>query len=200
MSEHHDDDPWTVISEKRVYENPWIAVEHREVLTPAGDPGVYGVVRFRKLAVGVVPIDEAGRVHLVGQWRVPLDEFSWEVPEGGAELGEAPEETARRELKEETGLAAGRLTPILSMALSNASTDERAIVFLATDLKAGPAAPEGTEKLSHRIVPFAQALHLAVTGALTDSMTVAGLLRAHHMAICGEIEPALAALMLESNK
>jgi 8-oxo-dGTP pyrophosphatase MutT (NUDIX family) len=198
MSEKHEDDPWTVVSEKRVYENPWIAVDHREVLNPVGQPGVYGIVRFHKLAVGVVPIDEAGRVHLVGQWRVPLDEFSWEIPEGGAEPGEPPEETARRELKEETGLAVGRLTPILSMSLSNGSTDERAIVFLATNLTSGIADPEGTEALSHRVVPFAQALHLAVTGALTDSMTVAGLLRAHHMAVCGEIEPALAALMLES--
>ena len=120
-------DPWTVVSEKRVYENPWIAVDHREVLTPSGTPGVYGIVRYRKLAVGVVPVDEAGRVHLVGQWRVPLDEYSWEIPEGGAEPGEPPEDCARREMQEETGLTAATLVPIVSMALSNSCADERCV-------------------------------------------------------------------------
>lgn len=193
-----EQDPWTVLTERRVYENPWIAVDHREVLTPAGTPGVYGIVRFKRRAVGVLPIDEAGRVHLVGQWRPPLDEYSWEMPEGGADPGENAEACARRELKEETGLACDRLIPILRMALSNSSTDERAALFLALGLNAGEASPEDTEALSHKVLSFQEALALAVSGAITDAMTVAALLRAHHMAITGEIPPALAGLMLSS--
>lgn len=196
MSE--ETDPWRTLSERRVYENPWIAVDHREVLTPGGTPGVYGIVRFRRVAVGVVPIDDEGQVHLIGQWRVPLNEYSWEIPEGGADPGEPPEACAARELREETGLTAARLIPIFKMALSNSSTDERAVVFLATGLKAGAAAPDDTEALAYKRMPFRAALDLALSGAMTDAMTVAGLLRAHHMAVTGEIEPALAASMLGS--
>lgn len=195
-----EQDPWTVLTEKRAYENPWIAVDHREVLTPAGAPGIYGIVRFKRRAVGVLPIDEAGNVHIVGQWRPPLDEYSWEIPEGGADPGESAEATARRELKEETGLSADRLIPILKMALSNSVTDERAEMFLALGLNAGEAKPEDTEVLAHKVMPFRAALGLAVSGAFTDSMTVAALLRAHHMAVTGEISPALAALMLNSGE
>jgi 8-oxo-dGTP pyrophosphatase MutT (NUDIX family) len=191
-------DPWKVLSERRVYENNWIAVDHREVINPAGRPGVYGIVRFHKVAVGVVPIDEDGQVHLIGQWRVPLDAYSWEIPEGGAEPGEPPELCAARELKEETGLTVARLTPILEMALSNSTTDERAVLFLGTGLEACAAAPEDTERLTYRRMPFRAALDLVLCGGITDSMTVAGLLRAHHMAVTGEIEPALAASMLGS--
>jgi 8-oxo-dGTP pyrophosphatase MutT (NUDIX family) len=195
-----ESDPWTVLSEQRVYENPWIAVDHREVLTPAGTPGIYGIVRFRKIAVGVVPIDAEGQVHLIGQWRVPLAAYSWEIPEGGAEPGEPPELSAARELQEETGLTAGALVPILTMALSNSSTDERAVVFLGADLSPGLAAPEETERLAYKRMPFLEALNLVLSGAITDSMTVAGLLRAHHMAVTGEIPSALAASMLGSSK
>ena len=194
-------DPWTTISERRVYENPWIAVDHREVVTPAGTPGVYGVVRFKRVAVGIVPIDAAGQVRLVGQWRVPLGRYSWEIPEGGAEPGEPPEACARRELAEETGLRAGRLEEILRLDLSNSSTDETAVVFLATDLTPGPAAPEDTEALAHRAIGFAEALTQALAGQITDALSVAGLLRVYHMAktaptSAGGLDPALAKIML----
>jgi 8-oxo-dGTP pyrophosphatase MutT (NUDIX family) len=197
MTEH---DPWTTLTEKRVYENPWIAVDHREVLTPAGTPGIYGIVRFKKIAVGVLPIDDAGRVHLVGQWRPPLGEYSWEMPEGGSDLGEATEVTARRELREETGLSCEQLIPILKMALSNSCSDERAEIYLALSLNAGPAAPDDTEALAHKVLPFQEVLEMVLSGAITDSMTVAAVLRAHHMAVTGEIPPALAALMLKSGE
>jgi ADP-ribose pyrophosphatase len=191
-------DPWTILAERRAYENPWITVDHRDVLTPGGMPGVYGIVRFARRAVGVVPIDAEGFVHLVGQWRPPLDAYSWEIPEGGAEQGEPAEACAIRELREETGMTAASLVPILKMALSNSITDERATVFLATGLQPGQAAPEDTELLAHKRLPFRDVLNLALSGAITDAMTVAGLLRAHHMAVTGEIEPALAASMLGS--
>jgi 8-oxo-dGTP pyrophosphatase MutT (NUDIX family) len=200
MTVDETSDPWTVLSERRAYENPWIAVDHREVLTPAGTPGVYGIVHFARLAVGVLPIDDQGRVHLVGQWRPPLNEYSWEMPEGGADPGESPEVCAARELKEETGLTADSLIPILRMALSNSSTDERAVLFLALGLNSGEAAPDDTEALAHKVLPFGEALAQALSGVITDAMTVAALLRAHHMAVTGEIPPALAALMLNSGE
>jgi 8-oxo-dGTP pyrophosphatase MutT (NUDIX family) len=197
-----DRDPWTTLSERRAYENPWIAVDHREVITPSGTPGIYGIVRFKKLAVGVVPIDADGSVHLVGQWRPPLGRYSWEIPEGGAEAGEPAAACAGRELAEETGMVAGRLAEILRLDLSNSCTDERGVIFLATGLTPGRAAPDDTEALAHKTIPFAAALTDALEGRITDSMSVAGLLRAYHMAQtalsdAGALDPALAKVMLK---
>ena len=191
-----EQDPWTTLSSRIAYSNPWIEVEERRVLTPAGGPGLYGIVRFRRLAIGVLPIERDGSVWLVGQWRVPLDLYSWEMPEGGGDRDVAPEESARRELKEETGLSAGALREVLRMHLSNSVSDELAICYLATDLVAGEAEPEETEQLKLRRIPFARALAEALDGRITDSLTVATLLRAHHLAVTGGLEPALAQAML----
>ena len=96
--------PWTTLNSRLVYENPWIRVREDQVLQPDGQPGIYGVVEFKNRAVGVLPIDDEGCIWLVGQHRYPLGSYSWEIPEGGSPQSEPPEETARRELKEETGL------------------------------------------------------------------------------------------------
>src|SRR5262249_18280017 len=101
--------PWTTLSSRPIYENPWIRLREDQVLRPDGKRGIYGVVHFKNHAVGVLPVDEQGRVWLVGQHRYPLDAYSWEIPEGGCPESETPEATALRELREETGLDAGRL-------------------------------------------------------------------------------------------
>ena len=99
--------PWTTLSSRLMYENPWIRVREDQVLRPDGQPGIYGVVEFKNRAVGVLPVDDEGCIWLVGQHRYPLNSYSWEIPEGGSPQTEPPEETAQRELKEETGLSAG---------------------------------------------------------------------------------------------
>ena len=107
MSEPEPSNPWTTLGSRPVYENPWIKVREDQVLRPDGQPGIYGVVEFKNRAVGVLPVEDDGAVWLVGQYRYPLQAYSWEIPEGGSAAGETPEETARRELQEETGLTAG---------------------------------------------------------------------------------------------
>ena len=189
-------DPWTNLASRTAYETPWIRIEHRDVLTPSGKPGVYGIVRFANWAIGVLPVDALGFVPLVGQWRVPLGQWSWEIPEGGGPKDQEPAESARRELREETGFTAGTLQEILRLQLSNSVTDEEAICFLATDLTPGEAEPEDTEVLQHRMMHFSELLAAVVAGEITDSLTVACVYRAYHMATTGAIDPAFAQVML----
>jgi 8-oxo-dGTP pyrophosphatase MutT (NUDIX family) len=157
------------------YENPWIEILHDDVIRPDGQPGIYGVVHFRNRAIGVVPLDSDGRVLLVGQFRYTLDHYSWEIPEGGGPLDEEPEAAARRELVEETGFSGGHWRELCRAELSNSVTDEITILFVATDLEAGPASPEGTEQLQLRWVPFEETLAMIGRGEITDAMTILAL-------------------------
>ncbi len=195
-----DDDPWIVKGVTNPFENAWFRVDSHAVIHPGGADGIYSVIRIRRLAVGVLPIDADGSVHLVGQWRFPLGRYSWEMPEGGGEPGEAAIECAKRELAEETGLSAASWTQVLEMDLSNSLTDERAVIFVATDLAPGVAQPEATEVLRHRRVPFKEVLARVADGRIRDSMTVAAVLRAHHMAVTGELPGTLARAMLGSGE
>jgi len=191
-----DGDPWRVTSRADAFANDWFRVDAHKVVRPDGAPGTYDVIRIRRLAVGVLPIEPNGDVHLVGQWRFPLGRYSWEMPEGGAELGEEPRACALRELAEETGLAAAHLAPVLEMDLSNSLTDEKAVIYIAHGLSQGQARPEGTEVLRTLRAPFADVLARVIAGGIRDSMTVAAVLRAHHMAVTGELPQDLARAML----
>ena len=169
--------PWKTLATREIYANPWIRVREDQVVRPDGRPGIYGVVEYRNLAVGVLPIDDEGCTWLVGQYRYTLDRYSWEIPEGGCPAGEAPLDAARRELKEETGLSAARWQPLGEAHLSNSVSDERALLFLATELTPGEAAPEGTEKLERLRIPFDDALRMALAGEITDSMSLIAIFR-----------------------
>ena len=169
--------PWQVRSSEVRYSNPWIEVTHHEVVTPTSTPGIYGVVHFRHLAIGILPIDGDGNTWLVGQYRFPLGRYSWEIPEGGGELGTDPVASAQRELKEETGIQAATWRELMELDLSNSVTDEHAHIFLATGLTLGDAQPEETEVLNVRKLPFEEACAMALDGRITDVMSVAAILR-----------------------
>ena len=159
------------------YENPWITVWHDEVVRPDGSPGIYGVVHFDNLAAGVVAIDDEDRIVLVGQHRYTLDEESWEIPEGGVPTGEGALAGIQRELREETGLSATDWRELCRLDLSNSVTDERAILYVATGLTHGTAAPEPSEDLAVRWVPFAEALAMTMDGRIRDVMSVVAIQR-----------------------
>ncbi|KAA5603879.1 NUDIX hydrolase [Roseospira marina] len=186
------DSPWTTQSERAIYANPWITVTEYGVLTPAGTPGIYGVVRFRNVAVCVLPVAADGTVTLVGQFRYPLQAYSWELPEGGCPVGTDPLDAARRELREETGQIAGGWSEILRLHLSNCVSDEAGVSFLAWNLAEGPSDPDETERLEVRRVPFVEAVRMAETGAITDGHSIATLFRARLMALEGRLPPAVA--------
>jgi 8-oxo-dGTP pyrophosphatase MutT (NUDIX family) len=178
--EHAVAGPWTRRTRRVAYENAWITIWHDEVTRPDGEPGIYGVVHFANLAVGVLAIDEAGRVALVGQHRYALDRYSWEIPEGGVPAGESALDGARRELREETGVEATDWIELCRSHLSNSVSDEEAVLYLATGLTRGAPTPDGTESLEVRWVPFDEVLAMTLDGRITDAMTM---LAVHHAAI-----------------
>jgi 8-oxo-dGTP pyrophosphatase MutT (NUDIX family) len=176
MSPSEPENPWTTLSSRSVYENPWIKVREDQVLRPDGQPGIYGVVHFENKAVGVLPVDDDGQVWLVGQYRYPLSRYSWEIPEGGGADGEAPEDTAGRELREETGFTAGNLEFLGLSHLSNSVSDEVAYLYRATLLTPGESQPEGTERLTVQRFDWPTAWGMVLDGTITDSMSVIALL------------------------
>ncbi|WP_299251204.1 NUDIX domain-containing protein [uncultured Cytophaga sp.] len=172
------DNPWKTIRSKEIYENPWISVREEDVLKPNGEPGIYGVVSFKNKAIGIVPIDSEGYTYLVGQFRYTLNAYSWEIPEGGGPMNETPLEAAKRELQEETGLIASTWKDLGRIHTSNSVTDEEGFLFLATDLTPGPSNPEDTEQLIIKRVSLKDAVAMVMNGEITDSLTIAGLLKA----------------------
>lgn len=173
--------PWQTLDVKIAYDNPWIQVTHREVVNPAGKPGIYGVVHFKNLAIAIVPIDEEGYTWLVGQFRYTLDRYSWEVPEGGGSHDVSPLISAQRELEEETGITAKIWIEAGELFTSNSVTDERGLIFVAKNLSFGKANPEDTEQLEVRRVPFEQAVDMVLNGEITDALAIAAILKVKMM-------------------
>ncbi len=170
--------PWQTLSTVVKYQNPWISVREDQVLNPGGGRGIYGVVSMKNKALGIVPLDAEGNTWLVGQYRYPLNEYSWEIPMGGGLIEQDILASAQRELKEETGLLAARWTRIARLHTSNSVTDEEGFVFLAEDLTQGALEPEETEDLRLWKLPLAEAIRMVMDDRITDAVSVAGLLKA----------------------
>lgn len=169
--------PWTKLGSKVVYENPWFRLVDHRVVHPGGNEGIYGVVSFKNLAVGIIPLDEHDHTWIVGQYRFALDHYSWEIPMGGVPVCNDPLEGAKRELKEETGLTAAKWSEILSVRISNSVTDETGVVYVAEGLQQGEPEPDDTERLQLRRLPFAEIVQMAMVGEITDGLSVAGILK-----------------------
>ena len=175
------ENPWRTQATRGIYENEWIKVEEDQVLNPTGGNGIYGRVHFKNRAIGIIPIDSGLNTWLVGQYRYPLKEYSWEIPMGGSPLNQEPLKAAQRELKEETGLTATKWTNILKVHTSNSVTDEVGYVFWAEELSMGEVDFEDTEDLLIQKLPLASAIRLAMEGAITDGISLAGLLKTAQM-------------------
>jgi len=169
--------PWKSLKESIVYENDWIRVEHHDVLNPSNKKGIYGMVHFKNTAIGIIPVDHDRNTWLVGQHRYPLENYSWEIPEGGGPLNIPALESAKRELKEETGIIAKSWTEIQEIHTSNSVTDECGIIYLAEDLSFGKSRPEESEELIVKKVSLKKAIEMVFKGEITDSLSVAGLLK-----------------------
>jgi 8-oxo-dGTP pyrophosphatase MutT (NUDIX family) len=163
--------PWKTLASREVYDNPWIRIREDEVVRPDGEAGIYGVVHYKNVAIGILPVED-DHIYLVGQYRYPLDQYSWEIPEGGCPEDEDVLSAARRELAEETGLRAKNWKLMGEAHLSNSVSDERAVWFLATELTQGEHEPEGTEQLNIRRLPAEQVFKMAANGEITDALSL----------------------------
>ncbi len=172
------ENPWQKLKTSPIYENPWIKIEEDEVINPAGNPGIYGRVSFKNKAIAIIPVDEKGNTWLIGQYRYTLEEYTWEIPMGGGPLEDHILDSAKRELKEETGLTASKWENIMRIHTSNSVTDEEGFVFLATDLQAGDTEFEETEVLHVKKLPLKEAVEMVMREEITDAISIAGLLKA----------------------
>ena len=134
------------LSTRQVYENPWMVVREDRIRRTDGTDGIFGVIDKPDYAL-IVPAEE-DRLHLVEQFRYPLGLRRWEFPQGTApDRAEAdPLELARRELREETGLRAARMTQIGTLDVAPGMSSQRGRVFLATELTEGQPERELTEQ------------------------------------------------------
>jgi len=171
------DNPRKILAERPIYDNPWIGVTEYDVINPGGGKGIYGKVHYKGLAIGILAMDEEGYIWLVGQYRFVLDAYSWEIPEGGGHPDIPPLESAKRELVEETGLVARDWSLLMELHLSNSVSDERAFVYLARGLEQREAMPEETEQLTVWRLPFEEAYKMVERGEITDSISVAAILK-----------------------
>lgn len=170
--------PWKTKSVRQVYDNPWIELSHREVITPGGHDGIYGVVHFKNIAIGILPLDEENNTWIVGQYRYPIDRYTWEIPEGGGPIEESILASAQRELLEETGIIASDWQEIQTMFLSNSATDEYAVLYVARGLTFAEAQPDEDEDITIRKLPFEELYEMVLSGEIDDSLSVTAVLKA----------------------
>lgn len=174
------DNLWKTLAATEKYDNPWINVTEFQVINPAGGEGIYGKVHFKNIAIGIVPLDHENNTWLVGQWRYVLNEWSWEIPEGGSPLDNDPLDSAKRELKEETGISAKHWTLLQRVHLSNSVSDEEGLLYLAEGLVPGEKELEATEAdMKVWKLPFTEAMQMVLDGKITDSLSVIGILKVH---------------------
>lgn len=173
--------PWQPQSSKQIYENAWLSLHEDEVINPGGGLSHYGKVNFKNLAIGIIPLDDDNNTWLVGQYRYVPDCYSWEIPMGGGPLDIEPLESAKRELKEETGLIANDWQQLMKLHTSNSVTDERGLVYIARELTQGKTEFEETEDLIIQKVTLGEAIERVLSGEITDAISIAGLLKLQYL-------------------
>jgi len=168
---------WTINSSAIKYDNPWITVTEHQVINPSGNPGIYGEVHFKNIAIGIVALDDHDHLYMVNQFRFVLNQDSLEIPEGGGGLDIDPLLSAKRELKEETGLVANSWEKLMELHLSNSVSNEKAIIYLAKDLCQGEMDLEETEDIVVSKLSLKEAYDMVNENKITDAISVAAILK-----------------------
>jgi len=163
----------TTLASREVYRNRWMRVREDEILRSNGERGIYGVVEKHEAAI-ILPIDQ-GKVWLVEQFRYTIGERALELPQGGWEMEvESPEELARGELKEETGLEAAQMVRLGELWVAYGFTRQKQHVYLATGLTRAEKEPDAEEHdIVVRPVPLEEFEELMRSGKIRDGCTLA---------------------------
>lgn len=187
--------PWTTLSSETRYESRLIRLDHEEVRHESGEPGTYTAIRFKVFGVAVLALDGEGLVHLVGQYRYVSGAYTWELVRGAGDLGRPPVESARRELKEETGLVAEDWLEILNLMASPGITDERAPCFVAWNTRQEAPRPDPQESLARRRMSFPATVEAVLSGEIVDAPSVATVLAVQARAAEGRLPGDLLRLL-----
>src|SRR5919198_879236 len=167
--------PWKTISTRPIYQNRWLSLREDLVELPNGRTTIYGVVSCGE-CVGVLPFLDANTVLLIRQYRYVAGRTTWEMPTGGVHAGESVEEAAQRELAEEIGYRAGRLTRLSTYHTSKSVVDETAHLFLGEEMVKVAPSPDETEFIELHPLSFREALGLVLSCEIVDSMTIIAVL------------------------
>ncbi len=168
----------TVVGSEPIFKGAIFAVERLTVALPSGERAIRDVVRHGG-AAAIVPVDEAGNVTLVRQCRVAAGRMTWEIPAGKLDHpGEDTLACAKRELSEETGLAASHWQKLTVIDTTPGFCTEQIAIYLATGLSQHAAHADADEFIATAQLPLSEAVARVVSGELRDSKTVAGLLLA----------------------
>lgn len=179
--------PWKTLKTEVKYDNPWIKITESKTINADGGDGIYGVVHYKNVAIGIIPLDEEYNTWVVGQYRYPLNQYSWEICEGGGLHQNNNLDSAKRELKEELGIEAQQWSKLLDMHLSNSVSDEIGVIYIAKQLSFHEPEPEEGEVLQLKKLPFNTAYEMVMNGKITDSLSVAGILKTKILIDKGEI-------------
>jgi ADP-ribose pyrophosphatase len=163
-----------IVSSEIVYHGQVFDVRQDQLRLPNGNLAKIDVVDHGG-AVTMIPVDSQGRIWFVRQYRHAIKKVLLELPAGAAEIGETPLTSAQRELREETGMAAGILQEIGSFYLAPGYSSEFMHIFLASDLQPAPLPADEDEYFTIEKVPARQAVRLAETGKLEDSKSLIAL-------------------------
>lgn len=165
------------LESQTIFEGRLLRVRLDRVEVPGGQQAGREVVEHPG-GVGIVPVDGEGRVLMVRQFRYPIREVLLEIPAGKREKGEDHRITAERELSEEVGASAGKLTYLGFLYASPGFCDEEIHLYLAEDLTFGQTHPDEDEFLELERIPLEELVEMALDGRLRDGKSVAGALRA----------------------
>ncbi len=160
-----------IISSKEILKNKLFRVVDEVATDPSGFEIHRSIVRHPGSAV-MLPVDSRERVLLVKQFRLPAEQDLWEIPAGRIDPGETAEETAKRELREETGYSAGRLVPLVSFWASPGYVDEKMNLFLALDLTEGKQEPMDDERIEIRWFEKQELGDMIRRGEIKDGKTL----------------------------
>lgn len=169
--------PWKTLSSQIAYQNPWLRVREDQVIRPDGGPGIYGVVEIRP-SVGVLALNDDGRVAIAGQWRYALGRYSYEIIRGGSETGETDFlETAKRELREEAGFEARHWQTLGSVDVCNGVTTDVQHLFVAKGLAFVGTNQDPFEEIHTEWHPFDEVVRMVLEGEITEVCSVAAILK-----------------------